>query len=498
LNSTKISESRENNNQQQLQVQVQVQVQRRRRRQGCRRLVSRPPGRTEIAVDEVAKELEETTTAVAVGQSRANSNLKKKEASRSASSTSTTTTTAGMQKIDEGNEEEEEILGMKTRNWRKINLSFAIELNGQEGEDIRTDYMINDKWNEGNNEKMKHHPIMSKLANFIVAVEKKCNTVKVMSSKKKMVLDSKVCMDSWSINEVKSYFAFSIVKNRQRNVQVTLYIEYGNTSTLWRMKNKVFEIRKTEGIWIVNHNGPIEVVETTQIGFFAGVHPDLYRKGWEEEINRRISDYYDKNKANLILRAHEIPELKEFLGPIPDIQIIPLNITGMKIVDGKNQKALLMGISVPNKLQSLLKYILHAISEEMEIEYVDFTMKYDQQKKVLCNKLVRCRQEFMHNHNTVNIHCMEREEMKKCRQELIGIPSVIACDETVITERNGTWVLVMKYNNQTGFEQKDLNKIDSIIANNPLMKDRKLQRHPFRKKQPVENLNLTALSGQEN
>jgi hypothetical protein len=188
-----------------------------------------------------------------------------------------------------------------------------------------------------------------------VAVEKKCNTVKVMSSKKKLVLDSKVCMESWSINEVKSFFAYSVVNNRQRNVQVTLYIEYGKTSTLWRTKNKVFETLKTEGIWIVNHNGPIEVVETKQIGFFAGVHPDLYRKGREENINRSITDYFDKNKANLILRAHEIPELKGFLGPIPDIQIIPLNIPGMKTVDGKNQKALLMGISVPSKLRSLLK-----------------------------------------------------------------------------------------------------------------------------------------------
>jgi hypothetical protein len=62
-----------------------------------------------------------------------------KEAPESTGRTSTTTTatTTGMQKIDEGNEEEEEILGMKTWNWRKINLSFAIELNGQEGEDIR-------------------------------------------------------------------------------------------------------------------------------------------------------------------------------------------------------------------------------------------------------------------------------------------------------------------------------------------------------------------------
>jgi hypothetical protein len=47
------------------------------------------------------------------------------------------------------------------------------------------------------------------------------------------------------------------------------------------------EIRK---LWIVNHNGPIDMVVTTQIGFFAGVHPDLYRKGWEENINQRVTD----------------------------------------------------------------------------------------------------------------------------------------------------------------------------------------------------------------
>jgi hypothetical protein len=103
----------------------------------------------------------------------------------------------------------------------------------------------------------------------------------------------------------------------------------------------------------------------------------------------------------MILRAHEIPELKDFLGPLPDIQIIPLNIPGMKTA-GKNQKALAMGVSVLSKYRSLLKYILQTISEDMQVEYVDFTMKYDLQKKVLYNKLVRVQQEFMYNHKTIN------------------------------------------------------------------------------------------------
>jgi hypothetical protein len=103
---------------------------------------------------------------------------------------------------------------------------------------------------------------------------------------------------------------------------------------------------KAEGLWISNHNGPTVIVETTQIGFFAGVHPDLYRKGWEDNINRRIEEYFKSNSGEMILRAHGIPELKGSLGPLPDIQIIPLNIPGMKTAQGKNQKALAMGVSV--------------------------------------------------------------------------------------------------------------------------------------------------------
>jgi hypothetical protein len=68
----------------------------------------------------------------------------------------------------------------------------------------------------------------------------------------------------------------------------------------------------------------------------------------------------------MILRAHEIPELKDFLGPLPDIQIIPLNIPGMKIA-GKNQKTLAMGVLVPSKYRSLFKYVLQSINNNINI-----------------------------------------------------------------------------------------------------------------------------------
>jgi hypothetical protein len=89
-------------------------------------------------------------------------------------STSTSATIAtGMKNIDEEieeeQEEEEDKLRMKTKNWRKINLSFAIELGelGDDGDDIRSP-----EQKEGNDNKMKHHPIMSKIDKFMIAIEK--------------------------------------------------------------------------------------------------------------------------------------------------------------------------------------------------------------------------------------------------------------------------------------------------------------------------------------
>jgi hypothetical protein len=92
------------------------------------------------------------------------------------------------------------------------------------------------------------------------------------------------------------------------------------------MKNKVFRTLKAEGLWIVKHNGPIDMVETTQIGFFAGIHPELIEKDGKTILT---------NKSQTIsIRI----ELNGVLGPLPAIQIIPLNIPGMKTAEGKNQK----------------------------------------------------------------------------------------------------------------------------------------------------------------
>jgi hypothetical protein len=83
------------------------------------------------------------TTGMELGQTAETPRWQLRKNSSTSTSTSTSATIAtGMKKIDEedeeAQEEEEDELRMKTRNWRKINLSFAVELVGDDGDDIRS------------------------------------------------------------------------------------------------------------------------------------------------------------------------------------------------------------------------------------------------------------------------------------------------------------------------------------------------------------------------
>jgi hypothetical protein len=77
---------------------------------------------------EVGMDIEETAEAVAWElRKNSRSSSLQNETVKTACNTATKTTKTGMQNI-----EEDEILEMKTRSWRKIDLFFAVELDGQD------------------------------------------------------------------------------------------------------------------------------------------------------------------------------------------------------------------------------------------------------------------------------------------------------------------------------------------------------------------------------
>jgi hypothetical protein len=119
----------------------------------------------------------------------------------------------------------------------------------------------------------------------------------------------------------------SVIRNRQRNVQVTLHIDYGETQSLWKLKQKLLDTLQAEGLWIINHNGPIDVVETTQTGFVAKFHPNLHQVGFQNKLNASIKEFLIERKTDLMMRAQLIPWIKDWAGvKLPDVQIIPLTV----------------------------------------------------------------------------------------------------------------------------------------------------------------------------
>jgi hypothetical protein len=71
----------------------------------------------------------------------------RKDSSTSISTSTSTMTATGMKKIDEEDEEaqeeaeEEDKLKMKTRNWRNINLSFAVVLEGRQQDETPSNHV---------------------------------------------------------------------------------------------------------------------------------------------------------------------------------------------------------------------------------------------------------------------------------------------------------------------------------------------------------------------
>jgi hypothetical protein len=101
----------------------------------------------EEKTEEFVRNLEKNTTSSSLKKEAERSARAIRTSGKSTSATATAMAT-GMKKIEkEDNEEEEDELGMETRNWRKINLSLTVVLYGQDGKGIRG----SDRLHEGTN-----------------------------------------------------------------------------------------------------------------------------------------------------------------------------------------------------------------------------------------------------------------------------------------------------------------------------------------------------------
>jgi hypothetical protein len=119
------------------------------------------------------------------------------------------------------------------------------------------------------------------------------------------------------------------------------------------------------------------------------------------------------------------------------------------------------GIGTKKYIRSIYCRIIYDVCKTINVEYTDFSLKYEHSD--IYDKAVRDHQEFVHFHKPIHIHGLQCEEFYNIQDALIAVPSVAAVDDTVITDRNGTFVLIMRH----PFVTQDLAKIDEILCVQP-------------------------------
>ncbi|OEU05830.1 hypothetical protein FRACYDRAFT_257959 [Fragilariopsis cylindrus CCMP1102] len=389
-------------------------------------------------------------------------------------------------KIYGGNEDNMEL----DKKWHMIKVMFPAKI--EDNSNIRTPDFIE---SGDDNTPLERHPIMNAIRKLVNAIGKKKPQVQVMSSYRKFVLDPKACADCWSINDVKRYFSYSIAKkNGGKNVCVILHINYGSSNN-WEFKRSIMDTLREGSFWINEYQGPLKLVETTQLGFLPRVHNELHRKKLQERLTYSVNNHWFSRQDELTKYANQHSELRYWKGEenLPEVQVTVSWLPGLVQQDGqRGSRVQVLAVSVPRNIRSIYRRIIYDACKTINVEYMDFSLKYEH--KDVYDKAVRDHQEFMHFHKHIHIHGLQREEFYNIQDALIAVPSVTAVDDTVITDRNGTFVLIMKH----PFEAKDLASIDDILSKTKLSADREYTFSPHRKRQPMELLGMQQVNQQAN
>jgi hypothetical protein len=165
------------------------------------------------------------------------------------------------------------------------------------------------------NEPLERHPIMNAIRKLINAIAKKRPQIQLMSSYRKFVLDPKACADCWSINKVKRYFSYSVSKkNGGKNICVVLHINYGMNCNNWDFKRAIMNTLREGDFWINEYQGPIKLVETTQLGFLPKIHNELHLKKLQEKLSFSVNRHWYARQDELTEYANQHSDLRNWKG----------------------------------------------------------------------------------------------------------------------------------------------------------------------------------------
>lgn len=331
---------------------------------------------------------------------------------------------------------------------------------------------------QGKDDKKYHYPMMQMIAVFSYHLSQLNGGEKIVTSKGHNNFTYAESTKLWSPSEIENEFACNFVEGKDGtiSVQIMLYVDYGESKSFGRVKNKIFKHLNSEKLFFYTYDGTGEYFNCTTVGFFVGLYPEAVNlEELRESVNMDILEQFVCHKENYEnkIEQYNAPNL------LPRVQVYRKQTETHLGRKGKSMFIDAICIDVPYNLRALYQKIISDWYDGSPgLEFCDRSLEHDWRTKSAYEALVTKHQNFLDSHEIVRLRSLEEEELEDIDKDLRAIDEVKKVYKASNFDRTGYCnVVVKKKCDNTYVEQ-----IDEILRNMDKKINRKFNYLPNRVK----------------
>ena len=146
--------------------------------------------------------------------------------------------------------------------------------------------------------------IFQKIGSLLHVLEKNGMNAKMVTSKSTKNVTLATCTRLYSNAEIEEHFHYT-VKNRKsangpmKTIEFTTYVNLQDRSW-FQWKHVLWPTLKSDGIWLQQHPGPMQLIHNSTIAYVAMIHPrGEYVAGFQTALNTNLKKYVSEHKEEV-------------------------------------------------------------------------------------------------------------------------------------------------------------------------------------------------------
>ena len=330
-----------------------------------------------------------------------------------------------------------------------------------------------------------HHPLMKAISKFVLPMIQHNKEIKVWTSKQSYQLTGNVFDGGWSNQRFKTHFSYVLKSSQENgavNFWVCLLIDYTCVRSLYNAKLPVMPTLKQERMFVRPHSDASLTLDTTKVGILTKQHPRHINPGvGQRQLNNLLKRAFGNNlmKSKLLIEKHNSPPINS----PEDLPILQLRShkTNPLQEPGLNIEA--VNLYAPTQYRGLFRALLSAVAAEYpNWEYCDTTLMRFPAHRDLPARQLEVYKEFYKGYRVINVVNVAVDEMQRSFSDIRKLRHVRHIGSTEMTARLGKWSILVK----TFIPEEELIAMDSIFKRNMSLSDRKFDREPYRRPEPID------------